>query len=49
MENSKTTNKESFNHWCIFESRLCSFANREVNTFECTAISDNDMPCNKSK
>lgn len=47
--NAKMTNKEQDNKFCIFEKRICRFANNEGNTFICTAGSDYEMLCNKNK
>lgn len=33
--------------YCIFEKRICKYANKKGNTFSCEAPSDDDMPCNK--
>lgn len=40
-------NKEEDNKYCIFEKRICRFANKNGNTFICTAKSDEAMVCKK--
>lgn len=42
-------NKENDNKFCIFEKRICRFADKQGNSFQCTAKSDNAMLCNKNK
>lgn len=41
--------KENDSKYCIFEKRICRFARKDDNTFECTAKKDIQMPCNKNK
>lgn len=38
---------ETFNerHQCIFEKRFCEYANKNGNSFNCTAPTDEDMTC----
>jgi predicted RNA-binding Zn-ribbon protein involved in translation (DUF1610 family) len=43
----KLQNKENDNKYCIFEKRICRFANKEGDTFSCTAKSDYEMLCKK--
>lgn len=31
--------------WCIFERRICEFAQNRQPVFECTCSSDAEMPC----
>mgnify|MGYP000856877990 CR=1 FL=1 len=38
---SKVDNK----HYCIFEDKICPYANKKGPAFECTAPSDDEMPC----
>jgi hypothetical protein len=45
----KLRNKENDNKYCIFEKRICRFANKNGNTFSCTAKDDYSMLCNKNK
>ena len=33
--------------YCIFEKKICSYADKQGNAFQCKAPSDDDMPCNK--
>ena len=40
-------NKENDSKYCIFEKRICRYANKKEGTFECNAPSDFAMPCNK--
>lgn len=42
-------NVESDNKFCIFEKRICRFANKNGNKFKCIAENDNQMLCNKNK
>lgn len=37
--------KEKDSNYCIFEERICRFANKNGNCFECKAPSDFSMPC----
>lgn len=37
------------NKICIFEKKPCPYANKKGNWFQCTAPSDEEMPCNKQK
>lgn len=32
-------------HWCIFEKRICKFAENKNGCFECKAPSDEEMSC----
>lgn len=43
--NANMTNKENDSKYCIFENRICRFANKDGNVFECKAPSDFAMPC----
>ena len=45
--NDNMEGKENDNKYCIFEKRICRFANKQNGTFECKAPSDFAMPCNK--
>ena len=45
--NAKLVNKEQDNKYCIFERRICRFANQQDGTFDCKAPSDSAMLCNK--
>ena len=47
--NARLVNKEQDNKFCIFEKRICRFANKQGNAFTCTAKSDYEMLCNKNK
>ena len=31
--------------WCIFEKRICEFAQNQQPVFECTCRRDEEMPC----
>lgn len=31
--------------WCIFEMKVCRYANKDGNAFNCTAPSDDEMTC----
>lgn len=33
--------------YCIFEKKICPYAKKEGNCFQCTAPSDDEMPCAK--
>lgn len=37
--------REDSPRWCIFEKRICRYANKNGNVFTCEAPSDNDMTC----
>ena len=39
--------KENDKNYCIFEKRICRFANKQEACFECNAPNDFAMPCNK--
>ena len=43
--NAHMIDKEQDNKYCIFEKRICRFANKEGACFECKAPSDFAMPC----
>lgn len=45
----KLQNKEDDNKYCIFEKRICRFADKQGNVFNCTAKSDEVMTCRKNK
>lgn len=40
-----TNNKK----YCIFEKKLCTYANKVGNVFDCKAPNDEDMTCNPNK
>lgn len=44
MELNKITDSERY---CIFEKKICPYASKKGPVFECTAPSDDDMPCAK--
>ena len=45
--NSKLVNKGQDNRYCIFEKRICRFADKQGDSFKCNAPSDSAMLCNK--
>ena len=45
--NEHLEGKENDKNYCIFEKRVCRFANKQEGTFECMAPNDFAMPCNK--
>lgn len=44
MNNNDIKNSERY---CIFEKKICPYANKQGNVFQRTASSDDDMPCAK--
>ena len=42
-----TNNIKDSSHYCIFENKICPYADKQGNVFECKAPSDDDMPCAK--
>lgn len=47
--NDHLTDKENDSNYCIFEERICRFANKNENCFECKAPNDFSMPCRPHK
>lgn len=47
--NANLEGKENNKKYCIFEKRICRFANKQGNVFNCTAKSDTAMLCKKNK
>jgi predicted RNA-binding Zn-ribbon protein involved in translation (DUF1610 family) len=47
--NEHLENKEDDELYCIFEKRICRFARKKGNSFNCIAKSDNEMTCKKHK
>lgn len=41
----KTERREDSPRWCIFEKRICGYANKNGNVFTCDAPSDDEMTC----
>ena len=44
MEDNNIKNSERY---CIFEKKICPYAHKIGPAFECTAPSDDEMPCAK--
>lgn len=44
--NANLENKEQDNKYCIFEKRICRFADKQGNIFTCKAKNDMEMVCN---
>ena len=43
--NQKPVRREDSPHWCIFEKKICRYANKNGNVFTCEAPSDEEMTC----
>lgn len=41
----QTKEKEYPTNYCIFEKRLCPYAKKEGNCFQCICPSDEEMTC----
>lgn len=41
------TNIKNSPCYCIFEKKICPYADKQGNVFQCKAPSDDDMPCAK--
>ena len=37
--------REDSPRWCIFERKICRYANKQGPVFNCNAPSDDEMPC----
>ena len=44
-KHEEKTSKKNSTHYCIFEKRICRYANKNGNSFTCEAPSDDDMIC----
>lgn len=42
---SRPARREDSPRWCIFEKKICRYANKNGNAFTCEAPSDDDMIC----
>ena len=47
--NSELLGKENTLNYCIFEKRICTFARKRGNVFDCVAKTDRQMICNKKE
>lgn len=43
--NQKPVRREDSPRWCIFEKKICKYANKNGNAFTCDAPSDDEMTC----
>lgn len=41
----KPARREDSRHWCIFEKKICRYANKNGGAFTCNAPSDDEMIC----
>lgn len=45
MMEPKPARREDSRHWCIFEKKICQYANKNGRVFTCDAPSDDEMLC----
>ena len=47
LDEKRLMRTDADKNYCIFEKKICPYANKQGNVFQCKAPSDDDMPCNK--